>query len=176
MVIINCLSEAKEYWKSNRGGTVQAGDRLIMEMKMALNPIFDDDIIEIVRKKIKEARRDGTYHIRSASGSRRGCWCLTLGSFSVNIEYDYSFSPETKHHFVEFHLFGYDTWDFEFKKCQWYDIPSHIHNFCEEFLPRNIWAGEGTPFDIEYDFYWTHDFNENPSFFETFAKIASKID
>ena len=78
-----------------------------------------------------------------------------MGSFSINIEYDYDFSwdPERTAHYINFHFYGYDTWEFDCKKVAWYNIPGHFHNLFEEIIPEMI-AGDGTPFDITYDFYW----------------------
>ena len=72
----------------------------------------------IVKDKIKDARRNGTYHIKNEPGSRRASWCPTLGCYSVNIKYNYYFAdnPERKNRDINSHFWGYDTWDFEYKK------------------------------------------------------------
>ena len=150
---IGGLSDAIAHWKSKKGGTVLADDILIEEIKSSLSEVFEK-LENIVVGKIENAKENETYHIESAPGSRRAGWCLTLGWFSVNIEYDYDFEPNQKTHYIKFHFWGYDTWDFEFKKCEWYDVPTHLHNIFEEFFP-SLYAGDGKPFDIEYDFYVT---------------------
>ena len=167
MTTIGGLGDAINYWRSKKGGTVKANNKLIQEMKSFMygtpeHPgVLLGDVLNGVKKKIKQAKKDKTYHIKSAPGSYRGCWCPTLGSFAFNIQYDYDFSdePERKHHKINFHFWGYDTWDFEPKKVQWYDIPGHLNNLIEEKIP-NMVAGDGKPFDISYDFYWTLDSNE----------------
>ena len=160
MTTISNLSEATKYWRSKKGGTVKASAQLINEIKASMigdqeNPGEMQEVLRGVMKKIKQAKKDKTYHVRNEPGSYRGCWCLTLGSFAINIEYDYDFSsePERKKHKIDFHLWGKDTWDFETKKCQWYDIPTHLRNIFEEIIPSFV-AGDGKPFDITYDFHW----------------------
>ena len=157
---IGGLIDAINYWRSKKGGTVRANNDLINEMKSHMYGTPSDpgvliEVLKGVKDKIKQAKKNKTYHIKSAPGSYRGCWCPTLGSFSFNIEYDYDFSdePERKDHTINFHFWGYDTWDFEPKKVEWYDLPGHLSNLVEEKIPSLI-AGDGKPFDITYDFYW----------------------
>ena len=161
MTEINGLTDAINYWRSKKGGTVKAGGKLIEEMKnnMIGTPHEPGPLREVlngVKKKIKQAKNDKTYHVKSSPGSYRGGWCPTLGCFAFNIEYDYDFSnePERKNHQIKFHFWGSDTWDFEPKKVKKYDIFGHINNLIEEKIPSMI-AGDGKPFDITYDFYWT---------------------
>ena len=45
-------------------------------------------------------------------------------------------------------------------EAKWYEIKKHLHNLYEEICASQF-AGEGKPFDIYYDFYWTIDFKEN---------------
>ena len=155
MTEIGGLLDAMKYWKTKKGGTVKANAKLINEIKSGLSNAFQD-LQNIIKNKIKDAAKDGTNHIKSEPGSRRAGWCPTLGSFSANLEYDYSFDPNDKNNGfdIPIHFWGYDTWDFEFKKAQWYDIPTHLHNIFEEFGPSLV-AGEGKPFDITYDFHHT---------------------
>ena len=167
MVIVNNLNDLIKYWRSGNGGEVYVGNQLINEMKRHLLDIFKNDIIPIIRNKIKQSRNNRTYHIRSEYGSRRGCWCTSLGSFSVNIEYDYSFNPQTTYHNIEFHLHGYDDWDFEYKKG--HDLKTILHNIFEEYVPSKI-AGKGKVFQVKYDFHWNLDFNEKPNLFENYSK------
>ncbi len=152
---IGGLSDALKHWRSKKGGTVRANATLIKEIKGGLSDAFKD-LQNIIKNKMKDAAKNGTNHINSAPGSRRAGWCLTLGSFSANLEYDYSFDPNDKNkgYDIPIHFWGYDTWDFEFKKSQWYDLPTHLHNFFEELIPGYV-AGEGKPFDVTYDFYHT---------------------
>ena len=163
MTTIGGLNDAIAYWRSKKGGTVKANNTLIAEIKAALMgarecPGVLFEVLNGIKKKIKQAKQDKTYHIKSDPNSYRGSWCLTLGSFAINIEYDYDFSdePERKDHKINFHFWGRDTWDFEPKKKKWYDVPGHIENLIEEKIPNMI-AGDGKPFDITYDFYWTLD-------------------
>ena len=160
MTTIGGLNDAIKYWRSKKGGTVRANNQLIEEIKYSMlgdqeHPGVLNGVLRGVMKKIKQAKKDKTYHVKSAPGSYRGCWCLTLGSFAFNIEYDYDFSsePERKKHKINFHFWGKDTWDFETQKAKWYDVPTHLHNIFEEKIPSLV-AGEGKPFDITYDFYW----------------------
>ena len=177
MTTIGSLKDAIDYWRSKKGGKVKANEKLINEMKYYMYGTPDEpgvlvsDVLVGIKKKIKEAKKNKTYHIKSAPGSYRGSWCLTLGSFAFNIEYDYDFSdePDRKKHKIEFHFWGYDTWDFEKKKVKWYNLPGHLHNLVEETIPSLI-AGDGKPFDITYDFYWTLESNET-CMIEKFGKI-----
>ena len=84
------------------------------------NPGVLQAVLRGVMKKIKQAKKDKTYHVKNAPNSYRGSWCLTLGSFAFNIEYDYDFSsePERKKHKINFHLWGSDLWDFERQKAK----------------------------------------------------------
>ena len=159
MQTIGGLSDAVKYWRSNNGGTVAANEKLIKEIKGSLSKVFNE-LEKIVKKKIADAEKNKTYHIQSEPGSRRAGWCLTLGSFSVDIEYDYKFAPKQTNHNITYHFSGYDTWDFELKKSQWYDIPTHLRNLFEEIIPNMI-AGKGTPFDVTYDFYETKTITTN---------------
>ena len=161
MVLINNLFDAIKYWRSKKGGKVYAGDELINSIKRPFYKILAEDIIPGIREKIKNARRNKTYHIRNAPGSRRACWCSTLGSFSVNIEYDYYFESNWTKHSINFHFFGYDRWDFEKMEANWYEIDKHLHNLYEEFC-QSLAAGDGKPYDIYYDFNLQYDFDENP--------------
>ena len=163
MTTIGGLKEAIAYWRSKKGGTVKASNKLIEEMKAAMlgdreNPGVLVEVLNGINKKIKQAKKDKTYHIKNEPGSYRGSWCLTLGSFQIFIAYDYDFSvePERKDHKINFHFWGKDTWDFEPKKKQWYDVLGHIDNLIEEKIPSMV-AGDGKPFVITYDFYWTLD-------------------
>ena len=157
MTEIGGLRDAINYWRTKKGGTVKANNKLIEEIKKSMTKSLNKDIIPGVINKIKQSKKDKTYHVKNAPGSRRGYWCLTLGSFSINIEYDYDFKsePGRKKHEIKFHFYGYDTWDFECKKVAWYNIPGHLNNLVEEIIPNKI-AGDGTPFNVTYDFYWSH--------------------
>ena len=118
------------------------------------NPGVLQAVLRGVMKKIKQAKKDKTYHVKNAPNSYRGSWCLTLGSFAFNIEYDYDFSsePERKKHKINFHLWGSDLWDFERQKAKQYDVPTHLYNLFEEYIPSLV-AGDGKPFTVTYDFY-----------------------
>ena len=111
MTEIGGLNDAINYWRSKKGGTVKANSNLISEMKSYMLGTPQDpgvliDVLNGVKNKIKQAKKDKSYHIKSAPGSYRGCWCPTLGSFAFNIEYDYDFSdePERKDHSIDFHF------------------------------------------------------------------------
>ena len=47
-----------------------------------------------------------------------------------------------------------------------YDIITHINNIMEEYNLHMI-IDDGNLFNIEYDFYWIFDFNENLFILET---------
>lgn len=72
MTYINTLSYAIDYWRSKKGGNTYAGDDLIRQIKRAIFKIIEEDLIPGIRLKIKNARKNRKYHIKSAKGSRRG--------------------------------------------------------------------------------------------------------
>ncbi len=55
-------------------------------------------------------------------------------------------------------------------KSEWYDIITHINNIMEAYNLHMI-IGNGNLFNIEHDFYWIFDLNENLSFWDYINKI-----
>lgn len=151
---ISNLTDALAHYRSNAGGSVPATEVLIDEMKKhksfrdAFGP--NGDVTNKIRDKIREALSDpspGKQFISNERGSYRGLRCYTLGSYSLNIEYNHRVCKGTNH--VRLHLYGSDRWDFE------YNPNEKFHkNLVNEIIP-GIVAGNGTPFDITYNFYHT---------------------
>jgi len=143
---ISNLKEAISHYKGKSGKTVSASNKLIAQMKAYVKyQHMLTELGSIMKNKITYEKIKNKELIKAEPGSRRGLWCIVLGSYSVNI--DYAFYPKNGWNTVNIHFTGYDTWDFE-----WNDSKSVLYNFVEESLP-NLCAGIGRPFNITYDFY-----------------------
>ena len=145
---ISNLTDALAHYRSKAGGSVPASQALIEEMKC--QPSFQNtfgpngDVTRGIANKIHDALNQGRSHVQSEPGSRRGLSCHTLGSYSVNIEYNHPVCHGENR--VNVHLWGYDSWDFEDNKGY-----NAFENFIKERIPGFI-AGDGKAFNITYDF------------------------
>ncbi|ORX48950.1 hypothetical protein BCR36DRAFT_584070 [Piromyces finnis] len=102
------------------------------------------ELSQTIKNKISIDKIINKETISAAQGSRRGIWCLTLGSYSVDI--DYNFIPVIGWNTVKIHFSGYDIWDFE-----WNNQKGFWYNFVEEKLPE-VCVGSGKSFKITYKF------------------------
>jgi hypothetical protein len=148
---IDNLGDAIQHWRSKAGGTIQGTRNLYQEMihHFSFQERFGPSgtITKLIERKAIAAfrGRSGNFvTISNEPNSRAGMSCPTLGSYSAKITY---------HHFitrgqnkVRVHVSGSDRWDFE-------ENPeaSFLYNLFHEIIPR-IFARDGTPFNITYDF------------------------
>ncbi|ORX47572.1 hypothetical protein BCR36DRAFT_371635 [Piromyces finnis] len=177
---ISDLAMAIGHYRGKSGKTVPASNTLINEeMKKSLKyKNMKKELKKIIKDKVTDEKIKNETVIRNAKNSGRGLWCLTLGSYYVNI--DYAFYPKSGWNTVKIHFSGYDTWDFEhikkekdqnFLKNFWNGIKTGIHNILDEDIPSFI-AGDGKTYDITYDFYdeVTFFYGYSPSEYFNFGK------
>lgn len=168
---IDNLCQAIQHYKKNTGKEVAASSTLIDYIKTTKNEYFEkylksyidvkNEIRDIIKKKINDEKENGAKKviIKNALNSFRSAWCLTLGSYTLNIEYEkeIDFSNKNTHLFkFNVHFKGKDYWDFDEKECEYGNVLEYIgcflHNLLEEKIPNSI-VGKGKKFWISYDFY-----------------------
>ena len=182
---IDNLCDAIKHYKANTDGkSVPATDNLIEHMKDYDNCILrfmnykyyidvKKELRSIIKDKIKVAKKEkgnkGTEVIKSAEGSYRGAWYLTIGSYAVNIEYKQTVDlSKTKFDF-QVHFYGEDLWDFSVKDCEDKSLTDTficlLDNLLDEIAP-DIVIGSGNVYKVSYDFYDTISVDTNSLYLE----------
>ncbi len=171
---IDNLCDAIRHYRSDSGKTVIASSDLIENMKEFDNIVYNfiklhsykvikNELKEIIKEKILDAKNKGNKRaiIKNAPDSCRSAWYLTLGSYTLNIEYNEEINTNNNLFYFNVHFFGKDLWDFQEEECKNnYDIQCFLHNYFEERIPKNL-VGEGKPFYVSYDFYDEIEVNTN---------------
>lgn len=171
---IDNLCDAIRHYRSESGKTVIASSDLIENMKEFDNIVYNfiklhsykvikNDLKEKIKEKILDAKNKGKKRatIKNAPDSCRSAWYLTLGSYTLNIEYNEEINTNNNLFYFNVHFFGEDLWDFEEAECKNnYDIQCFLHNYFEEKIPKHL-VGEGKPFYVSYDFYDEIEVNTN---------------
>jgi len=171
---IDNLCDAIRHYRSESGTTVIASSNLIENMKGFDNFVYNliglhsykhikNELKEIIKKKIIETKNKGNKRaiIENAPGSCRSAWYLTVGSYTLNIEYSEEINTNNNLFYFNVHFFGEDLWDFEEAECEnWYDFQCFLHNYFEEKIPKHL-VGKGKPFYVSYDFYDEIEVNTN---------------
>ena len=140
---IGSLSDACSHFRSKTGGQVKANSSLYSEMKNDKTfKDFVNEMTNILTNKVKNAKVGDK--IQNAPNSNRPVKCTTMGAYKLNIEYNHKVNAGTNN--IELHLYGSDLWDFQPS-----DDKGWFQNLTTEIIPGMI-AGDGTPFDITYDF------------------------
>ena len=183
---IENMCQAIKHFKKKTGKEVVAKNNLLEHMKDFTFCIFDPIVHKIkkhgyktynqvksiieksIKSKILDKRTEGLKKaiIQNEPDSYYGLWYLTLGSYSLNIEYKKEVDLSKNLFQFEVHFFGKDYWDFEDKKCGENNIFCFLENIIEESIPR-LFIGEGKSFYVSYDFYdtITVDMNSNDLMF-----------
>lgn len=144
---IGSLTDACSHYRSKAGGKVKANSSLYEEMKndSSFCKKFINEMTDILTKKVLNANVGDT--IRSAPDSNRPANCTTMGMYKLNIEYNHKVTVGKND--IVLHLYGSDLWDFKPSKDKGF-----LKNLTNEIIPGMI-AGDGTPFEIIYDFKYT---------------------
>jgi len=106
---ISNLDEAIAYYRKKSGKTAAAKSSLI---KNSLS--FKNEMTKLekkIKKKITDKKIKNGQLIKNSKGSYIGLWCLTLGSYRLDLEY--SFKPKKGNNKVKIHFWGKNRWDFE---------------------------------------------------------------
>jgi len=160
---INSFQDALNHYRSGEGEIVPAGPGLISEMQA--NASYSDmissleNIISAKLLRVPYSQTSGI--ISNAEGSSRGLSCLTLGSYSVGVEYQANWfaSPwmqdltggyyRSVWSDFEITFSGYNDWDFI-----WNSEYSIWENVTTELVPGWIAGSAGNPeaYRITYSF------------------------
>jgi len=151
---ISNIFEALAHYRAQSGLTVPANQCLINDLKSKSDFInMKEELKNTIKTKITDDKIMKKSKIKASEGSRRGLWYLTLGHYSVDINYE--FIPKYGRNSFNINYSGYDTWDFEHVKIPnnlsvFEKLKLYVHNFLEDIF--SLCAGEGKPFNITYNF------------------------